>query len=146
MRKLQFWQTFLVFLGFFPLKFDEKQSDGCPDQLTYTHQQRDEDGGIGGHAQSFHRHEKTALSASQLQGHEEEHVGEKTGKCQYEDALEIVDTGHQHTQDEEDLKGGEDAAEQFGEHGGMEGVGVLTMQGGNLSVYIVETCSVLVDK
>ena len=55
---------------------DQQQSDSCPHQFAYAHDQCDEDACVGSHSERGHRHEEAALASAQLQGHEEEQVGE----------------------------------------------------------------------
>ena len=84
--------------------FDEEQSDGRPDEFPYPDEQGDHDAGGGGELQSFRRHEEAALSPSELQGHEEEHVGEEACEGEDENALEVVGIRCHHQEDELDFK------------------------------------------
>lgn len=70
--------------------FDEQQSDARPHQFSYPDDERDEDSGTGGDAELRGGHEESALTATQLQWHEEQEVGEKGGKGDDENALQVV--------------------------------------------------------
>ena len=123
--------------------FDEEQPDGSPDEFANTYEQGHHDASIHTDVQPLGRHEESAFASSQLKWHEEEHVSEKAGEGQDEDALQVVGIRIHHQKDEVDFKGGDHAAGEFRCHGADECLGVLFVKRGNLDVDVVEFLAML---
>lgn len=80
-------------LFLFLIKLNQKKTNSGPYQFAYSYDEGHKDAGIGGQCQSCGRHHETALSAAQLQRHEEQHVSYEGGKGQNEYALQVTGFG-----------------------------------------------------
>ena len=126
--------------------FNEQQPYSCPYQFAQTDDESHKGSVAGFHSESGYGHEKSSFASSELQGNEEEEIGEKRGEGKYEYAVSIVGLRHEYAQDEVDFGCRADAACQLAKDGCHEGPGVLLVQRGYLAVDGVELLLVSGDK
>ena len=81
------------------VEFYEQESDAGPQKFAQSYNQCHEHSAACRHAKSRHRHEKSALTAAELQRNEEEQVGEERCESENQYAVCIADMRHEHTQD-----------------------------------------------
>ena len=61
--------------------FDEQQPNSCPYQFAQTDDESHEGSVAGFHSESGYGHEKSSFASSELQGNEEEEIGESEVKA-----------------------------------------------------------------
>ena len=64
--------------------FNEQQPNSCPYQFAQTDDESHKGSVAGFHSESGYGHEKSSFASSELQGNEEEEIGEKRGEKQGE--------------------------------------------------------------
>lgn len=66
----------------------EEEADGGPEEFADSAEDGDEEAHLVGHSHLGGGHGKSAFTASELEGEEEEEIGEKTGEGEDEEGVE----------------------------------------------------------
>ena len=92
------------------------------------------------------RHQETTLTTTQLERHEEEHVGKEGSEGVDEYALRDPRLGHDDLQDEKYLECGDKPAGEFENDGSQECAWVLVVEGSYLTIDIIEFLTITLDE